>query len=281
MGTITMGLIWLTCITMVAFAANSVLNRMALATSSIDPASFAAIRIVAGALCLMVLVAARKGTPTPKFNPLGVAALSLYIVGFSFAYISLDTGVGALILFGGVQVTMFAGALVAGQTIPAQRWAGAALAFSGLVYLMWPSSDVAISPIGSAMMAVAALGWGIYSLIGAKVFDPLHATMSNFVWAVPIGAIVMLLSPNLSTSFEGVVLAMLSGAVTSGLGYALWYHVLPQIKPTVAAVAQLTVPIIAFGGGFAFLGEPLTLKFAIASVTVLGGVGLSVVQLRR
>jgi drug/metabolite transporter (DMT)-like permease len=266
---------------MIAFAANSVLNRMGLATGSIDPASFAAIRIVAGAVCLIALAGLRGQSIKPAFNPVGTGALCLYVVGFSFAYISLDAGVGALILFGGVQVTMFIGTLVSGGAIPINRWLGAGLAFCGLIYLMWPTDSFNLPLTGSFLMAVAALGWGIYSLIGKSVANPFHVTMSNFIYAIPVGILVMALSPTWVLTPQGVALAIISGAVTSGLGYALWYFVLPQLKPTVAAVAQLTVPIIAFGGGFAFLGEPFSLKFAISAAIVLSGVAISVVQFKR
>lgn len=272
-----MRLFVLTTIVMVAFAANSVLNRLALAGSTIGAVDFAAWRLVSGAVMLAVLILLRdRGAGRLRAaGPWGVAALTLYAVAFSLAYIRLDTGVGALILFGGVQVTMFCGALVAREAVPAMRWAGAALALGGLAVLLWPEGSAAPAPGSAALMAAAAFGWGIYSLIGRGAKDPLAVTAANFVWSVPIAALVYLVGAS-GASGIGIGYAILSGAVTSGLGYALWYAVLPRIDATVAALAQLSVPLIALAGGMAFLGEPLTLRFAIAAAMVLGGIALGV-----
>lgn len=271
-----MKLFALTTVAMIAFAANSVLNRLALADGAIDPASFAVIRVISGAVMLSLLVLASRR----DFNMLRggrvwpVLALVAYLVGFSFAYVSLATGAGALILFGGVQVTMFAGALIARDIIPPTRWIGAALAFAGLAYLLWPSGD-APNAAGAVLMAIAAVGWGIYSLLGRGVKDPLAETAANFVLATPlcllafVGAGATLVTPS------GIVLAVVSGALTSGLGYALWYAVIPALGASRAAVSQLTVPIIAAAGGAIFLSEGLTLRFVIAAGLVLGGVLIS------
>jgi len=270
-----MRLVLLCILTMVAFAANSVLNRLALADGGMGPAAFAAIRLVAGAGILVLLCLWSGGfTLNLRARWGGAAALLLYVLGFSFAYVSLDAGIGALILFGAVQITMFLGAVVLREPAPAQRWAGATLAFGGLVYLFWPTGQAAQPLIGSALMAVAGVGWGVYSLIGRGASNPLHATAGAFVLAAPVALVLVAIAPD-AVSVPGVVLAVISGAVTSGLGYALWYTILPALGATRAAVLQLTVPLIAMAGGMVFLGEALTWGFAISSVLVLGGVALS------
>ena len=269
-----MRLFLLTSLTMLAFAANSILNRMALEDGTTGPAAFAAIRLASGALCLWLLVAARGGGWRPLLHPAGAGSLALYVLGFSFAYVSLPAGVGALILFGGVQITMFAGALILREAVPARRWAGAGLAMCGLAWLLWPAGTEAPDPLGAVLMAAAALGWGIYSLLGRGASDPLRATAGNFILATPLGLILFALLPDGATA-QGTVLAILSGAATSGCGYALWYAVLPALGPSRAAVAQLCVPVIAALGGLALLGEGLSLRFILASALVLGGVALA------
>ena len=223
-----MRLFALTALTMVAFAANSILNRWALVDGGIDAGTFAIVRLTSGAVMLAVLAFATRGRLAlggGRGRIAGVASLILYIYGFSIAYVSLDAGVGALILFGTVQVTMFAGALRGGARLPPRRVIGAALAFAGLVWLLWPGTGPQISVFHGAMMAAAGLGWGIYSLAGRGEADPLMATAANFMLAVPVGLVLSLAS--LGTQIQaaplGLVLAVLSGAVTSGLGYALWY----------------------------------------------------------
>jgi len=276
-----MPLVFLTALTMIAFAANSVLNRLALAEGLIGPGEFGVIRLLSGAAVLAVLVVLRHGAIAPIRRALatfwGPVSLVLYIVGFSFAYVTLDAGVGALILFGGVQITMFAGALMAGESMPPLRWGGAGIAYAGLIWLVWPQdAGQGVSLAGALLMAAAALGWGIYSLIGRGVTDPLAVTAGNFVIAIPIGVLVMLIWPSTSeTKMAGILLAALSGGVTSGLGYALWYSVLPRLKASVAAVAQLTVPVIALAGGILFLGESADARFIVATLLVLGGVAIS------
>lgn len=269
-----MRLFLLTSLTMVAFAANSVLNRLALDAGTSGPASFAAIRLVAGAAMLAVLAGWQNGGLRWRTGPVGPASLALYVLGFSFAYVSLPAGVGALILFGGVQVTMFAGAILSGEAVPVPRWLGAGLSFAGLVYLMWPAGGAAPDPVGTALMVSAALGWGIYSLIGRGARDPLAATAANFLWAMPAGVAIWLIRPD-GLDAAGAILAAISGAVTSGLGYALWYSVLPGLGASRAAVVQTTVPVIAIAGGILFLGEALSLRVVLASALVLGGVALA------
>ncbi|MCT8159646.1 DMT family transporter [Pseudoruegeria sp. SHC-113] len=279
-----MRLALLTALTMVAFAANSILNRLALAGGHIDPASFAVVRLVAGAVMLAVLLGLR-GRLAPlsaRPNLAMVAGLAVYMIGFSFAYVTLDAGVGALILFGVVQVTMFAGALLAREPVPPARWLGACVAFAGLVLLLWPASGAAqgISLAGAALMVPAAVGWGVYSLMGRGAADPLGDTARNFLWALPVALLPLAVAGPLSANGAGIALAVVAGAVTSALGYALWYALLPALGATRAAVAQLTVPVIAAFGGVLLLAEPMTLRFALAAALVLGGVLLSLRRAR-
>jgi drug/metabolite transporter (DMT)-like permease len=269
---------------MIAFAANSVLNRMALAGGSIDATSFGTIRLIAGAvmlaaLCIGLRGGLRLGGPG---RVAGVAALLLYIYGFSGAYTVLDAGLGALILFGVVQITMFAGSLLAREAIPLRRALGAALAFAGLVWLLWPGAGPQVSVLHGLLMAAAGVGWGIYSLTGRKSTDALQGTAANFLLAAPLGLLLGIALPSGAVTLggEGIALAVLSGAITSGLGYALWYRVLPALPASVAAVAQLTVPVIAMAGGALLLGERIDVALVIAGAVVLGGVALSVVPLR-
>ncbi len=275
-----MRLILLTSLTMLAFAANSILNRMAFADDVTGPAAFAAIRLVAGAACLWLLVWARGGGWRPHWQASGAASLALYVLGFSFAYVTLPAGVGALILFGGVQVTMFAGALLLKEQVPARRWAGSVLAFGGLVWLLWPGAGASPDPAGAALMAAAAFGWGIYSLLGRGARNPLRATAGNFIFAAPLGLAVLALLPD-GISPLGAWLAVISGAITSGCGYALWYAVLPHLGASRAAVAQLSVPVLAALGGVLLLHEPLSLRFGIAALLVLGGVLLAALPPRK
>lgn len=269
-------LVAFTALVMTAFAANSVLNRLALEPGTTGPASFALIRLLSGAAMLSLLVALRGQAQTlsPKLAQLpGVLALTLYILGFSFAYTTLPAGLGALILFGGVQITMFAGAVAAREHLPPLRIIGALVAFAGLIWLMAPGAERP-DPEGFFLMSAAAIGWGLFSLIGRKSGAPLPTMGASFLWAVPFGLAAFLIWPD-GADTKGIWLAVLSGAVTSGLGYALWYHILPEIPSSIAAVVQLTVPIIAMAGGMVFLSEPLTLRFAFAAALVLGGVALS------
>ena len=267
---------------MIAFAANSVLNRAALLGDGNGPAAFAALRLLSGALCLALLISIRKGG-LRILSPdrwIGTGSLALYMLGFSFAYVALDAGVGALILFGGVQITMFAGAVSAGDRPAPARWLGSAIAFAGLAWLLWPAGEFALPIVPSALMAAAALGWGIYSLVGRKAKDPLAETAANFICATPIALIIWLWAQDGLTG-SGIALAIASGAITSALGYALWYSLLPKLDTTVAALAQLTVPVIAIVGGTLFLAELPTLKLVLASALVLGGVAFGVVAGQR
>lgn len=264
---------------LVAFAANSVLTRAALALGEIEPGAFAALRMTSGAIMLVLLVVLRNGGHRNLLHHGqlgGVVALLLYMLGFSFAYLRLDTGLGALILFGGVQVTMFAGAMVGGERPQPGRWLGALLGLLGLAILVWPG-DIAPDPFSAALMLLAAVGWGVYSLYGRRPGPALAKTAANFLWASPVALLVWGIAPGeIPASGLGITLAIASGALASGMGYAIWYAVLPRLDASLAAVIQLTVPILALLGGVVFLGEALTLRFAIAAILILGGVGIAV-----
>ncbi|KPQ06129.1 MAG: putative permease, DMT superfamily [Rhodobacteraceae bacterium HLUCCA12] len=269
-----MRLFVLSALVMVAFAANSLLNRAALADELIAPLPFAVIRVIAGALVLALLVRERPRVGWPQWG--AALALSVYLVGFSLAYVALDAGIGALILFGMVQVTMLAGAIAAGERPGLRRLAGAALALAGLGALLLPGAQAVPAPGVALVMVAAAVGWGLYSLAGRGAARPLATTATNFALAVPLVTIVSL--PWLSAAgmtAPGVALAIVSGAVTSGLGYALWYAVLPALGAVRAAAAQLSVPVIALAGGVALLGESLTPQALAASAIVLAGVALA------
>jgi drug/metabolite transporter (DMT)-like permease len=270
-----MRLFLLTALTMAAFAANSVLNRWAVGPGHIGAVEFALIRLMAGAAMLAVLVLWQHGGPAwpgLRGRVAGVLGLSAYLIGFSLAYRGLDAGTGALVLFGMVQVTMFVGALILGEIVPGRRWAGAFLALGGLGLIAAPGSIVVL-PV--ALMALAGIGWGVYSLAGRGAKDPLTATAWNFLLAVPLVVPIGLVLGVARPDATGLALAVVSGAVTSGLGYALWYRILPQLGAARAAVAQLTVPVIAALGGAALLAEVPALRFWLASGLVLGGVALA------
>jgi drug/metabolite transporter (DMT)-like permease len=278
-----MRLFWMTALAMAAFAANSVLNRMAVAQYGMDPLDFAVLRLLSGAVVLAFLVLMRGRTVWPGWagrGP-GVIGLLVYLFGFSLAYVDLAAGIGALILFGMVQVTMFGGAVLARENVPLLRWLGAGLAFGGLVWLVSPAGQaVAVQP--ALLMAAAGIGWGIYSLAGRGALDPLAATAANFCLAVPVMLIVALWRLDFAAlTVAATLLAVLSGAVMSGMGYALWYAVVPQLGASRAGVAQLSVPVLAAVAGALLLCEPLTWRFAVAAVLVLGGVGLASFGRRR
>jgi drug/metabolite transporter (DMT)-like permease len=274
-----MRLVALSALVMVAFAANSVLNRAAVGTGQIGALDFALLRAVAGAMVLIALIRLR-GARLALLEPrrvLGGAMLSTYLIGFSLAYLAMDTGLGALILFGGVQVTMFAGALVMGERPPLRRWFGAGLALAGLVWLVWPGAGATAPLWAVGAMASAALGWGIYSLIGRGSANPLGDTGAAFVWATVLGFVAVLVQTGGSmvndATWAGMAMAVISGAVTSGLGYALWYRVLPRIGASVAGLMQLSVPVIAGLGGALLLAETPTRAMILAGAVVLGGIG--------
>lgn len=267
----------LTAVAMLAFAANSLLCRLALQQARIDPASFGAIRLASGALVLLLVMRmrARKQASSKTGGDWPAALmLFLYVAGFSFAYLLLPAGSGALILFGMVQLTMLAAGLAKGERFTPAGWFGLALAVGGLVLLMLPGVAAPSLP-GAALMAVAGVAWGIYSLRGRGVPDPLAATAGNFLRATPLGMVLWLAwAARGHADAGGVALALASGAITSGLGYVVWYAALPRLAALQAASVQLSVPLVAALGGVLLLGEAFTARLALASVAILGGIGL-------
>jgi drug/metabolite transporter (DMT)-like permease len=269
----------LTMLALVAFAANSVLCRLALGGATIDAASFTTVRLTSGALALLIITASvNKSLRSPwrrlKFIP--ALLLFLYAAAFSFAYTGLTTGTGALILFGSVQATMLAAALRSGERPHPLEWAGLALALAGLVYLVLPGL-AAPPPSSSAFMAVAGISWGLYSLRGRGATDPLADTTANFVLALPLAFAVNLvtLGGGAHVSVAGVLLAVLSGALASGVGYVVWYAALRGLTATRAATVQLPVPVLAAVGGVLFMSESVSLRLLIAAAVILGGVALA------
>lgn len=269
----------LTAIAMLAFAANSLLCRLALGQGLIDAASFATVRVVAGAVMLALILLPRwraRGRCAPDWR--AAVMLFLYMAGFSFAYATLSAGTGALILFSAVQLTMFVVALRGGEHFPMLSWLGLAIAVAGLLYLVSPGLT-APDPLGAALMTVAGIAWGVYSLQGRAAADPLESTANNFVCAVPMVIAVSLFFINeFRVSAAGLALAVTSGAVTSGLGYVAWYAALRRLPRTRAATVQLSVPVIAAVGGVALLAEPITVRLLIASTATLGGVWIVLAQ---
>lgn len=267
-----------TTLALIAFAANSVLCRLALSRGVIDPASFSAVRLLAGAGTLAVVVRASAPSRAPVTPSWASAALLfLYAVPFSFAYTSLSAGTGALLLFGAVQATMILASLRRSERPRAAQWLGLASAFGGLTYLVLPGVT-APSPRGAALMLLAGVAWGLYTLRGRGVSNPLGQTASNFARTVPmILAITLVAYGGLHLQLEGVLLALLSGALASGLGYVLWYQALAGLSKIAASIVQLAVPILAAAGGIAILGEQVTLRLLLASLLVLGGISLVLV----
>jgi drug/metabolite transporter (DMT)-like permease len=268
----------LTSITMLAFAANSVLCRMALKRTSIDPASFSFVRIASGAVMLWILASLAGSRKSHAGNWLSAAALLGYAAAFSFAYVSLPVGTGALLLFGAVQATMIVRGLVGGERMNAAQVVGFVVAVAGLIVLVLPG--LAAPPlVGALLMTGAGVCWGIYSLRGRRSSDPLATTAGNFLRAVPFAAAVSLVFLRTTQlDLRGIVFAVLSGALASGMGYAIWYAALRGLTATRAAVVQLSVPVIAALGGVVILGERITLRLAISAVAVLGGIALFVLE---
>jgi drug/metabolite transporter (DMT)-like permease len=277
-----------TALAMVAFAGNSLLCRLALAQPVIDPASFTTIRLVSGAIALGLLVSLQytssaNATETPRNlvkagSWLAAAALFAYAIAFSFAYLSLTASTGALILFSAVQCTMIGTGLARGEQLSRLQIAGGLTAVVGLLYLLAPGLD-APDPLGAVLMSLAGVAWGVYSLLGRSAsgtqLQPTLVTAGNFIKSVPFASAPLLAyAVWLEFSTEGVLLAVASGAVTSGIGYAIWYAALKGLAASEAAIVQLTVPVIAAAGAMAFLDEPLSLRLVLASIAILGGVAM-------
>ena len=271
----------LTSITMLAFAGNSILCRLALTTTSLDAASFTTIRILSGAVMLALLVALRSRGSLWGGSWISAASLLAYAAGFSFAYIALPAATGALLLFGAVQGTMVGYGLVSGERLNVRQLIGIVLALSGLLILFLPGLETP-PLLGSLLMIGAGVAWGLYSLRGRGLGDPTKATAGNFIRAVPLAiAISLIMWPSTNWDGVGAAYAVASGALASGVGYAIWYAVLPFLQATTAATVQLSVPAIAAIGGVVFLGEPISIQLALSSVAILGGVCIYIVSKRE
>ncbi len=271
----------LVLLTMLAFSGNALLTRAALASYNMDPELVLLLRVSAGAITLLLICYLKKYSLKilSNLHLKTAVALSLYLVSFSYAFTGLETGIGVLIQFGVVQLVMFASSFLSDQKVPKNKTIGAIIAFTGLIYLLWPSGDFIINLTSSVLMAIAGMAWGIYSVLGKKAASAIAATTASFLISTPICLIFVLLlpyNPDFSWSNTGALLAIASGSVTSGIGYALWYYVLPKIPSTNAAVSQLSVPLIAAGGGMIFMQELITLKFVLSCVLVLGGIALTI-----
>jgi drug/metabolite transporter (DMT)-like permease len=260
----------LTALALCAFAGNSVLCRLALREGAIDPWSFTALRLVSGALLLAPLLLRRRGD-LPAWRPAGGLALAAYAAAFSLAYVSLPAGTGALLLFGTVQLTMFAAALRRGERLSPLGAAGVVAAAAGVVVLVLPGVR-APDPVGAALMIAAGVAWGAYSLLGRGNRAPVLATAQNFVFAAPLVAAAAALGPEATWSLRGAALAIASGTLTSGLGYVVWYAALPGLSATRAAVVQLAVPALAAAGGAVTLGERLDERLLLAGALTIGGI---------
>ena len=271
----------LTSIAMIAFAANSVLARLAFATAGAEPLSYTGIRLAAGAVTLALLLLARRQSLRPAGSWAGAAALFVYAILLTIAYILLGAGTGALILFACVQFGILGWAIFKGDRPKPLEWLGLALAFGGLVYLVSPGL-VAPHPIGTALMVGAGLCWAAYTLIGRGSTTPLADTAGNFIRTLPLA--IVLLAAGLALQLPSplaALYAILSGALASGVGYAVWYAVLPALTRTRAAIVQLTVPAIAAVGGIVLIGEAPSLRLTLAGIAIIGGVAVALTAAGR
>ena len=272
----------LTTLSMLAFAGNSLLCRLALQQSHLDAGSFTSIRLVSGALVLWLVARKFRGDQNGAGNWPSALALFIYAAAFSFAYVRLPTATGALLLFGAVQATMISYGLWKGERLQPLQRVGLALALSGLLGLLLPG--ISAPPLaGSVLMLGAGVAWGVYSLRGKGAGDPTRVTAGNFLRAAPIAlalSLLMLGLQRVTLDAAGIGYALASGALTSGLGYAIWYTAVPALKATTAATVQLSVPVLAALGGIVFLGEAVTLRLGLASLAILGGIALVVLQKR-
>lgn len=293
--------VMITFITLVAFAANSVLCRWALMDQTIDPLSFSIVRIISGALTLLILLTLSSHSKSREelvnndksvetklklqFQFTSILSLLVYMFGFSFAYLELGAGLGALVLFVAVQFTMIAAHLLAGNRMSLLEWCGCLLSVSGLVYLLMPTDSTSSPDITSIiLMALAGVGWGIYTLAGKKSTNALQSTTANFAFSslvILVLVSLLLVIPNVASQIsiteQGLIYAILSGSVASGVGYSLWYYVVKKLDTVVASIAQLSVPVIATLGGVLLLSEPVTMQFIISSTVILLGISLVLV----
>ena len=271
----------LVLLTMLAFSGNAILTRAALSSFNMDPELVLLLRVSSGAITLLLISYIGKYSlkilSVLHFKT--ATALSLYLIGFSYAFTNLETGIGVLIQFGVVQLVMFSSSFFSNPKLPKNKSIGAIIAFSGLIYLLWPSGNFTLNMTASVLMARAGMAWGIYSLLGKDAASAISATTASFVISAPICLILVILLPSnsdFSWSNTGALLAISSGSITSGMGYALWYYVLPKIPSTNAAVSQLSVPLIAAAGGMIFMQEIITLKFILSCALVLGGIAITI-----
>jgi drug/metabolite transporter (DMT)-like permease len=272
-------LILITTLAMLAFAANSLLCRVALRDTAIDAGSFTAIRLAAGAAVLAVIVRARNSRPAEAGSWPAAACLFGYAAGFSFAYRELSAATGAILLFGAVQIGMIAAAMALGERLRTLQVVGLLIAVAGLVYMLLPG--LSAPPLsGAAFMIAAGLSWVGYTLLGRGTGDPTKATAGNFLRTVPFAAVLLLTSIGTKVDHTGALYAAASGAITSGLGYVLWYTALPALTTVSAAVIQLSVPILSALGGVLLLAEPLSSRLVISSATIMGGIALTILRRR-
>lgn len=271
----------LTSVAMIAFAGNSLLCRVALRETDIDAASFTSIRLVSGALTLWLLVELRNGKAVGRGSWGSALALFTYAAAFSFAYLGLSAAMGALLLFGAVQATMISHGLIMGERMRRLQWVGFVLAFAGLIGLLLPGLT-APPLLSSGLMLSAGVAWGVYSLRGKGAGDPTRVTAGNFARAVPFALVLsVVMAGNVSLDVPGAGYAIASGAIASGMGYAVWYMALPLLKATSAATIQLSVPVLAAVGGVVLLSEPLSWRLVIAAVAILGGIALVIYERQR
>ncbi|CAN5426850.1 DMT family transporter [soil metagenome] len=266
---------------MIAFAGNSLLCRAALRSLSIDAASFTALRLVSGAVVLWLIVRFRTGSSLRAGSWPSAMALFVYAAAFSFAYVTLPAGTGALLLFAAVQAAMILWGLRRREKLHLRQVVGLAFAGAGLVLLLLPG--LSAPPLaGSLLMLSAGVAWGVYSLRGKAVDDPIGATAGNFLRAAPL-ALLLGVACLSSAYFDraGILYAVLSGGMTSGVGYVIWYAALPALRAASAASVQLSVPVLTAVAGILLLGEALTFRFVIAAVAVLGGIALVVLEKPR
>lgn len=275
----------LTLLALVAFAGNSVLCRLALAGGAIDPRTFTALRLASGALVLLPFLrppTSAGGSPArARWSPFAAAALLLYALAFSLAYVTLDASVGALLLFGAVQVTMLGAGFLRGERPGLLQATGIAAAIGGFLVQVLPGWT-APDPGGAALMTLAGIAWGAYSLHGRGVALPRTATARNFLLAAPLALAVPLWDVGgVELGPRGALLAVTSGALTSGMGYVLWYAALPGHTATSAGLVQLAVPVLTAAAGVTLLGEELAPRFLVAAVLTLGGIAVAIAGRRR
>jgi drug/metabolite transporter (DMT)-like permease len=266
----------LLALAIVAFAGNSVITRLALTQNLIGAAEFTFVRLLSGAVMLLVLCRSSMGLALPKWrDAMGIISLFTYAIAFTLAYLEMNAATGALVLFATVQLTMIIVSRLRGARMSALEYSGVALAFAGLAWLLLPNATA--PPVhAAALMATAGISWGFYTLDGRGAGSPILKTARNFSGAAVLGILPLIFFAGIDCNWRGVALAIASGAITSALGYVIWYHVLPQISVAIAGASQLAVPLVAAAGGALLIGEALTLRLLFGSLVVLAGIALAV-----